>query len=120
MKFWKRFKSLIVRQHDPCPRCHVCLQLTGKPPENHSEHLVKKIVGERKSVALHWLEEKVSDTLYHEELTLGAGTLDIGVWGPALFAREAARILAEIRPEFAYRIRKNGTKLMSLVNNIHS
>jgi len=111
MNFWKRFKSLILRQHDPCPRCHVYLKLTGKPPENHSEWLVKKLMGVHKLVPLHWLEEQVSDTLYHEELRLGAGTLDIGVWGPTLFAREAARILADIRPEFASLVRENGTKL---------
>ena len=71
-------------------------------------------MGERESVPLHWLEEQISNTLYHEELELGAGTLDIGLWGPALFGKEADCILAEIRPEFAYFIRGNGEKLEAI------
>ena len=89
----------------------MCVQLTGRPPENQAEYFVKKIMGEREAVPLHWLEGQISNTLYHEELKLGAGTLDIGVWGPGLFVKEADRILAEIRPEFAYFVRENGTKL---------
>ena len=99
--------SLLFRHDDPSPRCQVRLQLTGEPPGNPSECLIKEIVGESKSVSLEWLGGKVSDTLYHEELRLGAGTLDIGVWGPALFASEADRILAEMRPQFAYLVREN-------------
>lgn len=116
MKLWKRFSSLLVKHHDPCPRCHVRLQLTGKPPENHSECLVKKIVGERKSVPFHWLEEQVSDTLYRAELSRGAWVLDIGVWGPTLFVIEATRTLAEICPEFAFLLGEDGARLQG--NNI--
>jgi len=78
------------------------LQLTGKPPANDSECLVEGIVGKGKSAPIHWLEEQICDTLYRAELRRGAGTLDIGVWGPALFRIEAVCVLKEMRSEFAH------------------
>jgi hypothetical protein len=66
------------------------------------EYLVERIVGKSKSAPFHWLEEKVSEELYYNELRSGAWATDIGVWGPTLFRAEAARVLKEIRPEFAH------------------
>ena len=77
------------------------LRLTGKPPANAAERLVERIVGKGKSAHLHWLEEQVCDAFYRAELRGGAWVIDIGVWGPSLFRTEAARVLEEIRPEFA-------------------
>ncbi len=111
MKLWKQFKSILVEHHDPCQTGDVCLEFTGELPENPSEYLVKKIVGEHRSVRLHWLEEQVSHTLYREEISHNAWALDIGIWGPAFFGPEVARVLAEIRPEFASLIGENDTRL---------
>ena len=77
------------------------IRLAGKPPANASESLVERIIGEGKSAPLPWLEERVRDELYRAELRRGAWETDIGVWGPTLFRTEAARVLGEMRPEFA-------------------
>lgn len=102
MKLMRRLGFLVFGRPGRCPSRYVHLQLTGKPPANDSERLVEGIVGKGKSAPLHWLEEQICDTLYRAELRRGAGTLDIGVWGPTLFRIEAVRVLEEIRPEFAH------------------
>lgn len=102
MKLWRQFIPLRVGAHSPCPKCDLCLQFTGQPPCTPSEHFIRRIAGERRIASLHWLEEQVSEALYHEELRRGASALDIGLCGPALFHEEAARLLASIRPEFGY------------------
>lgn len=102
MKSMRRLGFLILGRPGRYPSCYVHLQLTGKPPANDTERLVEGIVGKGKSAPLHWLEEQLCDTLYRAELRRGAGTLDIGVWGPTLFRIEAVRVLKEMRSEFAY------------------
>lgn len=102
MKLWRQFLSPRCRSHAPAPGDHVRMQFTGEPPANPSEDLIRQIVGARRSVSLGWLEEQIADALYHEGLRQGAWVIDIGIWGPAIFRKEAARILADIRPEFGF------------------
>ncbi len=45
------------------------------------------------------LEEEIAESLYCDELRRGAWVADIGVWGPAMCRREAARIVASRRAE---------------------
>ena len=106
MRLWRRLISSIFQGHSPCPECHVRLQLTGAPPGNCLEGLIKQIAGDRRLAPIHWLEEQICDTLYCAELRKGAWALDIGLWGPALFRKEASRILAGVRPEFGRFVRE--------------
>lgn len=87
--------------HRICSRCRLCVEFTGAPPGNPSEALIAKIAGSRSSVSLHWLEEQIVDSLYYAELSRGGGVTDIGLWGCAVFCKESARMVAEMRPEFA-------------------
>lgn len=50
--------------HAPCPGCHVLMQFTGEPSANPSEDLIKQVAGDRRSVSLHWLEERIAEALY--------------------------------------------------------
>lgn len=100
MKLWRQFISPLCRGHGPVSGGHVRVQFTGEPPANPSEDLIRQLVGSRSSISLGWLKEQIADALYHEGLRQGAWTVDIGIWGPAAFRKEAARILADIRPEF--------------------
>jgi hypothetical protein len=88
----------------------VFLRVTGKPPANASERLVERIISKDESAPFHWLEEKVSEIFYHTELRDGAWATDIGIYGPTLFRVEAARVLKEIRPEFAHLVPDDETK----------
>ncbi|OGO23725.1 MAG: hypothetical protein A2144_01260 [Chloroflexi bacterium RBG_16_50_9] len=109
-----KLKRWLKLRHDgPSLASQLRLQFTGEPPGNPSECLIKEIVRESGSVNLDWLEEQVSDTLYRAELRRGGWALDIGIWGPAVFAKEAARILAEVRPQFAYLVREGETVVQS-------
>lgn len=78
------------------------MEFTGAAPENPSEALIEKIVRGRRTVPLHWLEEQVAQALYETELRQGGSAIDIGLWSPAVFREESARLLAEIRPQFGY------------------
>lgn len=103
----KQLKKLIGTSPERCETCDVSLQLTGEQPANRAEEAVKKIVGERQSVSLRWLEEQLSHALFREELGHNAWAIDIGILDPACFGPEVARILSDIRPQFA-RIAKEG------------
>ncbi|MDP2920110.1 MAG: hypothetical protein Q8O43_07835 [Dehalococcoidia bacterium] len=109
MKLWKRVKSVSVERRSVCQKCRICLQLTGEPPNNPSECLIIKIVGESKSVPLKWLKERISDNLYRDELWRGGWATDIGLWGPAVFTKAAVQILSDIRPQFACLVNENET-----------
>jgi hypothetical protein len=78
------------------------LKLTGEPPSNDAEELVKKIAGDRKELPLEWLETKVCHELYAKELRLTRYTADIGICGREHFRREAKLILARIHREFGF------------------
>ncbi|MFP4215783.1 MAG: hypothetical protein ACOCVI_01830 [Planctomycetota bacterium] len=39
------------------------------------------------------LVKRVADEMYHEELRNGAWAVDIGIWGPSLFNRDAMALL---------------------------
>ncbi|MBI2907302.1 MAG: hypothetical protein HYX92_06565 [Chloroflexi bacterium] len=100
MKQCKDLVCFLFGGHVPCPGCRVCVQLTGRPPCNPSEELVKRIAGDRGSAPLHWLEERIGEELYRTALCKGAWAADIGVWGPELFHGETSLILEAMRPEF--------------------
>ncbi|MBI4288674.1 MAG: hypothetical protein HY671_09635 [Chloroflexi bacterium] len=89
------------RGHGICSKCHLRVEFTGVPPGNPAEELIAKVAGSRRSVSLHWLEERLADALYYAELDKGGGVNDIGVWGCAVFCKESARMIGEMRPEFA-------------------
>lgn len=102
MKFWNKIIYLVSRQHSPSLSRQLQMKLTGEPPHNAAEKLVKSVAGNRLELPLEWLEERVCHALYTEELRLSYYTADVGLWGRDLFRREARIILAEIRPEFGY------------------
>jgi hypothetical protein len=102
VKFWQKITCLVSGQ-----RSSVCLQmrLTGEPPCNAAEELVKKLSGSRLELPVDWLEKRIAHELYAEELRLTRHTAEIGLHGRAFFRKEAGVILAKIRPEFG-RIRE--------------
>lgn len=104
MNPWKRLILFLSRGHAPCSGCYVRVEFTGAPPRHPSEDLLRKASGGRRSVWLHRLEEQVAEALYHEALRRGGWSLDIGVWGPAAYRKEASRIVADIQPEFGHLI----------------
>ena len=77
------------------------MQFTGELPGNPSEDLIQQIVGDRRSASLPWLEEQIGDALYYAVLRQSAWAIDLGILVPGAFRREAVRILADVRPEFA-------------------
>lgn len=107
MKFWNKNTKLDSKQRCSAPECQFLMKLTGEPPCNAVEELVKKIAGNRPELPLPWLRQQLCHALYAEELRRGGYVVDVGLVGPALFCEEAASILARIRPEFGY-IREAG------------
>ena len=97
---WPRLAPLFRGGHASCPRCQTAVQFTGAAPASRGEELVKKVAGDRQAVPLHWLEDRLADALYREELRQGAWMTDIGLWGDTVFRQEAARMLAGVRREF--------------------
>jgi hypothetical protein len=97
MKPWHKIISFVSRQRSPLQ-----MKLTGEPPCNAAEMMVKKIAGERLELPLEWLEKQLCHELYAEELRLTSYTADIGLCGRELFRKEASLMLAKIRPEFGY------------------
>ena len=120
MKLLKRIIAPFIKQDDPGPDCQFRVELTGEPPVNHSERLITEIVGAKRSVRLDWLEEQICNRLYRTELLAGGSVVDIGLWGPALFTREAARVLSEVRPGFARLVSRNETGLGAETNETES
>lgn len=102
MKRCRNLICLLLGGHAPCPGCHLRVQLTGKPPCNPSEEFISRAAAGRTSAPLHWLEEQISEELYRAALRKGAGAVDLGVWGPGVFHRDASCILEGMRPEFGY------------------
>jgi hypothetical protein len=98
--FWRKITCLVPRQRSPSHQLQ--MKLTGEPPSNSAERLVKKIAGNRRELPLEWLEKQVCHELHVEELRLTWYTADIGICGRDLFRQEASLILAKIRPEFGY------------------
>ncbi|MBF8266226.1 MAG: hypothetical protein HW384_2090 [Dehalococcoidia bacterium] len=90
----------LFQRHRFCSKCQLSVEFTGAPPDNPSETLIKKIAGNRRTVSIHWLEEHIADALYYAELRHSAGVNDIGLWGSAVFGKESAKVVAEMRPEF--------------------
>ena len=97
---WERLKNVFMENTRQDEKV-VSFQMTGESPANSAEDLIKRVIGERQSVSLRWLEEQIGQALYREELGHDAWVLDIGTVEPASLAPEVARILGEIRPEFA-------------------
>jgi hypothetical protein len=102
MKFWHKVICLVSRQHPPSASHKLRMILTGEPPCNAAEELVKRIAGNRLELPLEWLEKQVCHELYVEELRLTSYTSDIGLCGRELFRKEVSLMLAKIRPEFGY------------------
>jgi hypothetical protein len=98
--FWRKITCLVPRQRSS--RRHLRIKLTGEPPSNSAERLVRKIAGDRRELPLEWLEKRVCHELHAEELRLTWYTADIGICGRDLFHKEASLMIAKIRPEFGY------------------
>ncbi len=117
-KLWKWPMLALFRGHAPCPGCHLQVELTGESPGNPAEELVKKIVGSRRLVPFHWLEERIAEALYYTALRQGTWVIDIGLWGPAAFHREATRILVGMRPKFGFLTEENeNTQRLQKIEN---
>lgn len=93
-------------RHRFCQKCSLCVEFTGEPPANASETLVRNAAGGKRAVPLHWLEDHIADALYRAEIGQGGSANDISLWGPGVFLKESARILAEMRSCFGV-IREN-------------
>ena len=106
---WSRLTSNLFRVHTPCPGCKARVQFTGERPSSPSEVMIERIAGGRESVPLHWLEERLSEALYHAEVRQGAWALDVGIWGPGAFRSEAQRTLEGLRPGYARLSRSSST-----------
>ena len=78
------------------------MKLTGVPPSNDAEKLIKKVTGDRMEVTLEWLEKQVCHALYSEELRLTRYTADIGLCGRESFHDEANLVISKITPGFAH------------------
>ena len=100
MQRWKRLLAHIHGMYPRCPEDCPRVRFTGDLPRDATEELIVKAAGGRESVALDWLEELVADSLYRQELRRGGWVVDVGVWGPAVFRREARNILRGMRPGF--------------------
>ncbi len=100
MKLWRWFISFLNERHAPCAWCHVRVEFTGGPARTPVEALILKITKGRRHASFHWLEGQLAEALYAEELRKGAWATDIGIWGPAVFRREASEVLRDLRPEF--------------------
>ncbi|MCL5961152.1 MAG: hypothetical protein M1358_17910 [Chloroflexi bacterium] len=98
---YRLFRGQVLRSP-----CSLRVEFTGESPRNSSEELIKKIAGSRKLVSLRWLEEQIANTLYCAELPF-TWVLDVGVWGPVIYSKEAAIIVAGMHPGFGY-VRGNG------------
>lgn len=96
----KRLASLLFGSDHQCRWCNVQVEFTGFPPANDYEKLLLKLAGNHKQVSFHWLEERLAEALYREELRQGAWVGDIGVLGPAGFRNEAYQKLIKMKPEF--------------------
>ncbi|MDO8672861.1 MAG: hypothetical protein Q7O66_15740 [Dehalococcoidia bacterium] len=100
MKIWRRLKSFIYERHAPCAWCQVQVAFTGEPALDPLEAMILTIADGQKHASFHWLEDRLAEVLYADELRRGAWATDVGVWGPAIFHREASLILRGLRPEF--------------------
>jgi hypothetical protein len=98
--FWRKIACFMPRQSSSGRRA--LMKLTGEPPSNSTERLVKKVAGNRLELPLEWLEKQLCHELYVEELRLTWYTADIGLCNRELFQKEARLILDKIRPEFGY------------------
>jgi hypothetical protein len=98
MLFWDKIICLVSGRRSP--RCSFQMKLTGKPPCNAAEKMVKKIAGDRLELPLEWLEKRICHELYVEELRQTWYTTDIGLCGRELFHEQAGNILGEITPGF--------------------
>lgn len=99
---------LLPGTHRYCQKCSLCVEFSGEAPANPSETLVHGAAGGKQAVSLHWLEERIADALYNAEVGRGGSANDVGLWGPAVFREESARVLAEMRPSFGV-IKENGS-----------
>jgi hypothetical protein len=100
MRFWDKIFCLVSKRRSTV--CQFQMKLTGKPPSNGAEKMVKKIASGRLELPLDWLEKQICHELFIEELHLTWYTTDIGLCGRELFRDEASKILQEITPEFGY------------------
>jgi hypothetical protein len=100
MHFWDNMVRLVSGRRSPGHRLH--MKLTGKPPSNAAEDMVKKIAGNRRELPLDWLKHRICHELYVDELHQTWYMTDIGLCGRELFHEEAGKILEEITPEFGY------------------
>ena len=110
MELLKRYLSPLVRRDNSYPRFRVRVSFTGLPAANGAEDLIERIARGQQSIALNRLQEQLVEALYQSELRQGAWTLDIGIWGPAVFRKEARRIMESVRPEFALLVREGETQ----------
>ncbi len=100
MSKWRRFLTQLSggRASWTISDAQVCF--TGRLPSNKAEQLINKLAGERSSVPLSWLQRRICEELYQQDLRQGGWVTDLGILGPEGFAREAAEMLAAMRPEF--------------------
>jgi hypothetical protein len=98
MFFWDKLICLVSGRRST--RCRLRMKLTGQPPSNAAEKMVKKIAGDRLEIPLEWLERRICHELYVEELHSTWYTTDIGLCGREVFHEQAGHILGEITPGF--------------------
>jgi hypothetical protein len=98
--FWGKIICLVSGRRST--GCRLQVKLTGQPPSNAAENMVKKIAGDRLEMPLQWLERRICHELYVEELRSTWYTTDIGLCGREVFHEQAGHILSEITSGFGY------------------
>jgi hypothetical protein len=61
--------------------------------KNHYERMVCQIPEAEGPRSAAELVKRVAQEMYYEELRLGAGVVEIGIFGPAIFEREVQEFL---------------------------
>ena len=61
--------------------------------KNHYERMVCQILEAEGPRPAAELVKRVAQEMYYEELRLGAGVVEIGIFGPAIFEREVQEFL---------------------------
>lgn len=65
--------------------------------DTDEERIVCHILRERKSCNMSELIAKLADEMYKDELLNGAWAVDIGLFGPKIFKRDARRVVLGMR-----------------------
>ena len=94
-------RSWAVRRQDRHAEPEPCVRLTGRRlPQTPFERWLADVLMTGDKLRRSRLIELLTEKLFEQELRSGAGQVDAGVWGPALFRREVTHMLAGLEGDF--------------------